>query len=89
VAGGTLGKCLATLTWLAAAGSLCQAPIHRQPGKGFYGNVGKGTVTGPGLIVFHMAAYKDFRIDEGLTLQFRSEVLMNPACHMLERLAIL
>lgn len=64
-------------------------PVDRKPAKGFYDNVWKGTIMGPGLIVFHMAAYKDFRIHEGLTLQFRSEVLMTPTCRMLERLAIL
>jgi hypothetical protein len=28
---------------------------------------------GPGLVVFNLAAYKDFRLWERLTLQFRSE----------------
>ncbi len=44
-----------------------------KPANGYYGNVGNGTIQGPGLIVFNMAAYKDFRIRERLTLQFRSE----------------
>ncbi len=44
-----------------------------KPANGFYGNVGNGTIKGPGLIVFNMAAYKDFRIRERLKLQFRSE----------------
>lgn len=44
-----------------------------KPANGFFGNVGNGTLRGPGMIVFNMAAYKDFRIREGLTLQFRSE----------------
>jgi len=44
-----------------------------KPANGFFGDVGNGTIRGPGLIVFNMAAYKDFRLHEGLTLQFRSE----------------
>jgi hypothetical protein len=44
-----------------------------KPAPGFFGNVGNGTIAGPGLIVFNMALYKDFRIHEHLTLQFRSE----------------
>lgn len=44
-----------------------------KPPNGFFGNTGNGTIKGPGLIVFNMAAYKDFRIREGVTLQFRSE----------------
>ncbi len=44
-----------------------------KPANGYFGNVGNGTIRGPGLVVFNMAAYKDFRIREGLTLQFRTE----------------
>jgi hypothetical protein len=44
-----------------------------KPANGYFGNVGNGTLQGPGLIVFNMAAYKDFRVHEGLTLQFRGE----------------
>lgn len=48
-------------------------PVWAQPAPGFFGNVGNGTIRGPGLIDFNMAAYKDLRIHERLTLQFRSE----------------
>jgi hypothetical protein len=44
-----------------------------QPAPGFYGDVGVGTILSPGLVVFNMAAYKDFRLHERFTLQFRSE----------------
>jgi hypothetical protein len=44
-----------------------------QPAVGFFGNAGVGTILGPGIVHFNMAAYKDFRLREGLTLQFRSE----------------
>jgi hypothetical protein len=44
-----------------------------QPAPGFYGDAGVGTILSPGLVVFNMAAYKDFRLHERFTLQFRSE----------------
>jgi len=44
-----------------------------QPGPGFFGNAGVGTVLSPGLSNFNMALYKDFRLRERVTLQFRSE----------------
>jgi hypothetical protein len=44
-----------------------------QPAPGFFGESGDGTVRSPGLWIFNMAAYKDFRMSERFTLQFRSE----------------
>ncbi|MGI8744932.1 MAG: carboxypeptidase-like regulatory domain-containing protein [Bryobacteraceae bacterium] len=44
-----------------------------KPAAGYYGNVQNATIRGPALILFNMAAYKDFRIHERMTLQFRSE----------------
>jgi len=41
--------------------------------NGYFGDVGNGTIHGPWLKVFNMAAYKDFRLREGMTLQFRAE----------------
>ncbi len=46
---------------------------YAQPPAGFFGDVGVGTILSPGLVVFNMAAYKDFRMTERVTLQFRSE----------------
>jgi hypothetical protein len=48
------------------------APFAK-PANGYFGNVGNGTILGPGLVVFNLAAYKDFRLRERVTLQFRSE----------------
>lgn len=48
------------------------APFSK-PANGYFGDVGNGTIHGPWMQLFNMAAYKDFRIREGLTLQFRSE----------------
>ena len=44
-----------------------------QPAAGYYGNVGNGTLRGPGLIDFNMAAYKTFPITEAFHIQFRAE----------------
>ena len=44
-----------------------------QPAAGFFGNAGVGTILSPGLVVYNMALYKDFRMTERVTLQFRSE----------------
>jgi hypothetical protein len=44
-----------------------------QPAPGFYGNVRNGTLLGPGLIDFNMAAYKSFPIYREAALQFRAE----------------
>ncbi len=44
-----------------------------QPAAGYYGNVGNGTLRGPGLVNFNMAAYKTFSFAEGINLQFRTE----------------
>ena len=44
-----------------------------QPAPGFFGNAGVGTILSPGLVNFNMALYKDFRLTERFTLQFRSE----------------
>jgi hypothetical protein len=46
---------------------------YAQPAPGFFGDVGVGTILSPGLVVFNMAAYKDFRFNERFVLQFRSE----------------
>ncbi len=40
---------------------------------GYFGDAAPGSIPGPGVIDFDMAFYKDFRIREPLTLQFRAE----------------
>jgi hypothetical protein len=44
-----------------------------QPAPGFFGDAGVGTILSPGLSNYNMALYKDFRMTERFTLQFRSE----------------
>jgi hypothetical protein len=41
--------------------------------SGFYGNLGRDTLEGPGLATWDFSALKDTRLREGLTLQFRAE----------------
>jgi hypothetical protein len=43
------------------------------PTLGFFGNTGPGSIVGPGTINFDMALYKDFKIKERHSFQFRSE----------------
>jgi hypothetical protein len=49
--------------------------------SGFYGNLGRDTLTGPGLGTWDFSAIKDTAIHERLTLQFRAEIfnLLNRA----------
>jgi len=44
------------------------------PAYGFFGDASNGSITGPGLVTFDMALYKDFRIGEKQTIQFRGEL---------------
>jgi len=49
--------------------------------SGFYGNLGRDTLIGPGLATWDFSALKETRIREGMNLQFRAEVfnLLNRA----------
>jgi len=42
--------------------------------SGFYGNLGRDTLTGPGLATWDLSLLKDFAIRERLRLQFRAEL---------------
>jgi len=44
------------------------------PTAGYYGNLGRNTLVGPGMIALDLAANKTFRLREHLNLQFRTEV---------------
>jgi hypothetical protein len=47
--------------------------VFSQPAKGYYGNVGNGTIRNPGLANYNMAMYKSFPVAESLHIQFRAE----------------
>jgi hypothetical protein len=57
------------------------APANTPANDGFYGNVGRDTIVGPGLATWDFSALKDTRISERLNLQFRAEIfnLLNRA----------
>jgi hypothetical protein len=40
---------------------------------GFFGNLGKGTITSPGIVNFDMSFIKDFEFGESKSIQFRAE----------------
>jgi hypothetical protein len=61
------------VTMVKTLGEWFSTGSFAQPGAGYFGNVGAGTIFSPGLVVFNMAAYKDFRFAERITLQFRGE----------------
>ena len=49
--------------------------------SGFYGNLGRNTLTGPGLATWDLSAFKTTTLHERLALQFRAEIfnLLNRA----------
>ena len=51
------------------------------PDSGFYGDLGRNTLIGPGLATWDLSLMKDTRISERLSVQFRAEVynLLNRA----------
>lgn len=55
--------------------------LQPPPNSGFYGNLGRDTLIGPGLGTWDFSAGKDTAIRERLTLQFRAEMfnLLNRA----------
>jgi Carboxypeptidase regulatory-like domain len=57
------------------------APSNVPANGGFYGNVGRDTLVGPGLATWDFSALKDTRITERLNIQFRAEIfnLLNRA----------
>jgi hypothetical protein len=57
------------------------APSNIPANVGFYGNVGRNTLIGPGLATWDFSTFKDTAIRERLSLQFRAEIfnLLNRA----------
>src|SRR5467141_30158 len=50
------------------------APANTTANGGFYGNVGRDTLIGPGLATWDFSVLKDTRIRERVNLQFRAEI---------------
>jgi hypothetical protein len=57
------------------------APSNTAANGGFYGNVGRDTLIGPGLATWDFSVHKDTKIREQMNLQFRAEIfnLLNRA----------
>jgi Carboxypeptidase regulatory-like domain len=55
--------------------------LQPPPNSGFYGNLGRNTLIGPGLATWDFSVIKDTAIHEHLSLQFRAEIfnLLNRA----------
>ena len=63
----------AGLSYPKTVGQWFNTAAFAAPAPGYFGNAGSGVITGPGLINFDMALFKDFRIKEGHALEFRAE----------------
>jgi hypothetical protein len=63
-----------SLTYPKRVGEWFNTDVFQAPAYGFFGTAGQGTIRGPGLVNFDMAFYKDFRITERQTIQFRGEL---------------
>jgi hypothetical protein len=61
------------LTYPGTPGEFFDTAAFAAPGYGYFGNAANGSITGPGLVSFDMALYKDFRFKEHQTFQFRAE----------------
>jgi len=48
--------------------------LQPPPNSGFYGNLGRDTLIGPGLFDWDFSAIKDTKLRERLNLQFRAEI---------------
>jgi hypothetical protein len=57
------------------------APANTAANGGFYGNVGRDTLVGPGLATWDFSVLKDTKIREQMSLEFRAEIfnLLNRA----------
>jgi hypothetical protein len=55
--------------------------LQPPPNSGFYGNLGRDTLTGPGLATWDFSALKETSLHERMSLQFRAEIfnLLNRA----------
>jgi len=55
--------------------------LQPPPNSGFWGNLGRNTLIGPGLATWDFSAIKDSKLNERLNLQFRAEIfnLLNRA----------
>jgi Carboxypeptidase regulatory-like domain/TonB dependent receptor len=53
-------------------------PFAGSPAPGTFGNLGNNALVGPGSVIINMALFRDFRIREHQTLEFRAEAFNLP-----------
>jgi Carboxypeptidase regulatory-like domain len=64
----------AALTYPKTPAEWFNTGAFSQPAYGEFGTAANGVITGPGLVTFDMALYKDFRLGEHQTIEFRGEL---------------
>jgi hypothetical protein len=64
---------IGTVTYPKTVQQWFTASAFAQPAGGYFGNAARGSIVGPGLIVFDVAAYKDLHLSERFALQWRTE----------------
>ena len=64
---------IGSLTYPKTKQQWFMAGAYAQPAAGYFGNAARGSIVGPGLILFDVAAYKDIHLSERLALQWRTE----------------
>jgi hypothetical protein len=56
------------------AGQWFNTAAFSSPAPGYFGDAKQGSITGPGVVNFDLAMYKDFHIKEHQVVQFRGEL---------------
>ncbi len=62
------------LTYPKSAAEWFNTAAFAAPGYGSFGTAANGSITGPGLVTFDMALYKDFRFKEHQLFELRGEL---------------
>jgi hypothetical protein len=59
--------------WRSSTNQWFSPSAFAYPNPGYFGNLGNGTIQGPGVEDYNMALYKTFPLTERVRLQFRAE----------------
>jgi hypothetical protein len=71
---GNVSECRRPLSYPKQVGQGLSTSAFAKPVAVFYGNAGRGTIIGPGMIVFDTGLYKDFAVTERRVFELRGEI---------------